>query len=356
MNFLKGFHQNTADVVSDVFFETETQLDLQKVEDFSYAYIYDGIRSGVTTFNDHYFFSKGTQKALSSLGARGFCGETIMNDEGPFPYPSQITDNLLKTIDNELISPVLAPHASDTVNEQTWIELSNLSKQSNTPLHFHLAQRSHENEVTQSKYKKSPVQFLHDLKVLGPNCIAVHLIHVDEKDQQTLVDSKTNLVICPGSQILFEHVSPLLKKLHEIDHVSIATDCAASNDSCDLLAELRLTASLYKQETGQYLSPKKLLKMITINPAKALGAESHIGSIEQSKQADLVFLKKTPNFLPEERLLEHLIFSNASKDIEHLMVAGKPVLSNKQPVNMTEQEISKKFTSAYKNIIFPKNL
>jgi len=354
MNFLKGYHKNTNDVVSDVFFETETQLDVQKVEDFSYSYLYDGLRSGVTSFNDHYFFSKGTQAAVSKMGVRGFCGETIMNDEGPFPYPSNISDSLLQTNQDPLIQPVLAPHASDTVNKETWTKLSELSKQTNTPLHFHLAQREHEKNVIQKKHQKSPVKFLHDLGVLGPNCIAVHLIHVDQEDQDILLKTKTHLVICPGSQILFESVSPLLEHLGDLNNMSIATDCAASNDSCDLLAELRLTASLYKQKTGEYICPKKLLKMVTMNPARALGVDSQIGSIEASKQADLVFIKKTPHLLPEERLVDHLIFSNASKDIEHVMVAGKPVLLNKLPVKISEEEITNKFTSAYENIKFPK--
>ena len=165
-----------------------------------------------------------------------------------------------------------------------------------------MAQREHEKNVIQKKHKKSPAKFLHDLGVLGPNCIAVHLIHVNSQDKEILLKTKTHLVICPGSQILFETVSPLLEHLGDLKNISIATDCAASNDSCHLLAELGLTASLYKQKTGEYICPKKLLNMVTINPAKALGVDSQIGSIEVSKQADLVFVKKTPHLLPEERL------------------------------------------------------
>lgn len=350
MNFLKGYHQNVQDVVSDVFFKTEKQLTQESIESFSYSYLYDGIRSGVTSYLDHYFHSQGTQKAMTRLGVRGFCGETIIENDGPFPFQASIDKNLINPISSPLIEYVLCPHASDTVTEESWNLLVKLAKTTKSKMHFHLAQRSSEKEYILKNKNKSPVEYLNDVGALSDSSIAVHLIHISNSDIELLKKSKTHMVLCPSSQVLFEKISPLIEHLETIDQISIATDCAASNDSCDLLAELRHTASLYRQMTGKFINPKTLLKTITLNPAKALGADDKLGSLEKNKYADMVFVRKTPHFLPEERFIEHLIYSNNSKDIDHVIVAGNAVLWNQGTVNINKNEISQKFKEAYKTI------
>lgn len=98
--------------------------------------------------------------------------------------------------------------------------------------------------------------------------------------------------MCPKANLYIEDTLP--KILHFIPDQSrmvVGTDSLASNDTLDILEELKVLASANEQ-----LNFLQMLPWATLNGAKALGLDHIVGSIEVGKRPGLVLLEGMKNF------------------------------------------------------------
>jgi len=125
----------------------------------------------------------------------------------------------------------------------------------------------------------------------------------------------------------------------------LGTDGAASNNSSDIIAEMRLAALLAKGVSGdaEALPAWQALEMATMNGAKALGLENEIGSIETGKRADLTAIdlstvETTPCYDP----LSHLIYAAGREQVSHVWVDGALLLEQRMLTRIDMNEIKEK--------------
>src|SRR6266542_1144169 len=109
------------------------------------------IRSGVTTFNDMYYFEEDVAKAAADVGMRAVCGQTVMK----FPAPDAASyedslamarDFIQRWKDHPLIVPAVAPHAPYTCTDEILRATAELAKEFDVPPHTHLAETAFEVE------------------------------------------------------------------------------------------------------------------------------------------------------------------------------------------------------------------
>ena len=137
----------------------------------------------------------------------------------------------------------------------------------------------------------SPVRYLAEQGVLGPNLLAVHVNYLGEGDAELLGRSNTTVVHCPRSHAYFRHRSfPYAELAAAGVNVCLGTDSLASiaggsgeRPALDLFAELQLVARWKRA-----LAPESLLEMVTLNAAKAMGMAGHIGELSPGASADLI--------------------------------------------------------------------
>jgi 5-methylthioadenosine/S-adenosylhomocysteine deaminase len=99
-----------------------------------------------------------------------------------------------------------------------------------------------------------------------------------------------------------------------------------SNNQCDLIDEARFGGLLQRAlERNAALFPSpELLRLMTIEGARALAMEDEIGSIEVGKQADLVAVDlDTPHSTPHPDPIDALMFSSRASDVCLTIVAGR---------------------------------
>ncbi len=137
----------------------------------------------------------------------------------------------------------------------------------------------------------SPIRFLARQKVLGAHLLAVHVNYLAEGDLGLLADHQVNVVHCPRSHAFFAHQRfPIRQLLAAGVNVCLGTDSLASIESSrrqpaqlDLLAEVRTLAT-----HELHLSPETLLRLATVNGARALGQEKRLGELSRGAAADLI--------------------------------------------------------------------
>jgi cytosine/adenosine deaminase-related metal-dependent hydrolase len=153
----------------------------------------------------------------------------------------------------------------------------------------------------------SPVQFLERCGYLDSNVLAVHANYLDRRDAPLLAANGVSVVHCPRSHDYFRHLKFPRQELEMARvNVCLGTDSLASvrkesgrAPRLSLLAEMRALA-----RAAPDLDPEKILRMATVNGARALGRAGAIGEISRGAAADLIAL---PNLGPSTDVFEAVI-------------------------------------------------
>jgi len=318
------------------------------VKDGSILGLSEMIKSGVTTFNDMYFFPDATAEAVKELGVRSNIGLVVL--DFPTNYATDPEDYLLKGFEfrdkwrnEELITTSIAPHAPYSVSDEAFTLINTYSEELNINIHTHLHETQWEIEASIDKYGITPVQRLNNLGIIGPSLTAAHCVYLNDQDMGILAKNKVSIVHNPSSNMkLGSGIADVAKMLKQNLSVSLGTDSSASNNRLDIMEEMRLAALLIKGSTKspESIPANEAIKMATINGAKALGLSSVIGSIEKNKKADLVAIdlsaiENQPIYNP----ISTLVYSSSRSDVSYVWIDGKIKLKDKSLVNIDEERI-----------------
>lgn len=221
-------------------------------------------------------------------------------------------------------------HSLLTVNKETLEHLSSTLKGNpGLYLQIHVAETESGSMCVQKKYGMSEVELLDSLGLLGEKTILVHCTYCTEADMKLISSKKATVVICPVSNYrLGGKILDITNFINEINFC-ISTDGPGTNDSLDILAELKYMALL----SG--IEPKDLLPMVTINAAKALGYEQEIGSLEVGKQADLIIFAADTHFFPFRNLHNIVVLNPPTANIVTVMSRGAMIFQKNGGLNET---------------------
>ena len=351
MSLFKGFADDLSlqDWLNNHIWPAEKEfVNSSFVKDGSILALSEMIKSGVTTFNDMYFFPDATADAVKELGVRSNIGLVVL--DFPTNYATDPEDYLVKGFEfrdkwrnEELITTSIAPHAPYSVSNEAFTLINTYSEELNINIHTHLHETQWEIDQSIDKYGITPVQRLNNLGIIGPSLMAAHCVYLNDQDMDILAKNKVSIAHNPSSNMkLGSGIADVAKMLKQNLTVSLGTDSSASNNRLDIMGEMRLAALLIKGTTKspELIPAKEAIKMATINGAKTLGLDSTIGSIEKNKKADLVAIdlsaiENQPLYNP----ISTLVYSSSRTDVSYVWIDGKIKLKDKKLVNIDEERI-----------------
>ena len=115
--------------------------------------------------------------------------------------------------------------------------------------------------------------------------------------------------------------------------VALGTDNVAANNSYDMIAEMRVAGLVASHREGraQPISSRELVRMATIDGARALGLDHEIGSIETGKAADIIAIDLTgPGYSETPDVETLLVYSGSGRDVSHVWVAGEQLVRDRR--------------------------
>ena len=318
------------------------------VKDASLHACAEMLGGGVTCFNDMYFYPAATAAAVSQSGMRASLGLVVT--EFTTNYASDADDYLQKGFEahdswrnNSMISSVIAPHAPYTVSDKTFEKVLTYAEQLGLGIHTHLHETRQEIAQSEAEFGVRPIQRLASLGLLGPGFLAAHGVHLLPQEIELLNEYGCHIAHCPSSNLkLGSGVAPVSSLIAKHVNVGLGTDGAASNNRLDMFAEMRMAALLAKgaSEDPTVLPAHQVLKMATINAAKALGLDDKIGSIEIGKQADICAVKLSDLMVsPCYDPISHLVYACGREHVTHTWVAGELKYSNGIYANIEPMEL-----------------
>jgi|TARA_B110000483_G_scaffold99953_1_gene122684 5-methylthioadenosine/S-adenosylhomocysteine deaminase len=326
-------------------------VDSDFVRDGTSLAISEMLLSGTTTFSDQYFFPRAAAEAAIEAGMRCQIASPVL--EFPSNWAKDAEDYLQKGLNlrdefrpHSLISMAFGPHAPYTVSDNTFTEIAKYSNELQSNIQVHLHESEQEVDDAIKEHGKRPIQRLFDLAVLGPNTQCIHMTQLVDADMDLLEKSNASVVHCPSSNLKLANGFCPVKELSDRGiNVCIGTDGAASNNSLDMLAEIRMASLLAKGHSGDptALDALSSLECATINAARALGMEDQLGSLEVGKQADMVAIRlDSPESTPIYNPISQLIYSTNSSNFSHSWIQGKMVMEDRKLTNLHLPSIIKR--------------
>jgi 5-methylthioadenosine/S-adenosylhomocysteine deaminase len=124
--------------------------------------------------------------------------------------------------------------------------------------------------------------------------------------------------------------------------VGLGTDGCASNNNLDIFTEMDMAAKLHKIQTMDptVLDSVTVLRMATIEGAKALGMEDITGSLEPGKKADIIILDiDKPHLTPMYNPYSHIVYAARGNDVSHSIINGQLVMEDRKLLTLDIEEI-----------------
>ena len=334
--------------LNDHIFPAESKLDQNKVYCGTLLACAEMIRSGTTCFCDMYLFEDAVARAAKKAGIRAVVGEVLYDFPSPnygeleqgFAYTEQL---IVKWQDDPLITIAVEPHSPYLCAPELLKRASTLAEDHRVPMVIHLSETQNEVAGMMDKYGRTPIGFLADQEVLAPNLLACHCVVLTDEDISLLRQFDVKVSHNPESNMkLASGVAPIPKLLRQDICVGLGTDGCASNNNLDLFLEMGTAAKLHKVTTFDptVMDAATVLRMATIEGARALGIDHITGSLEPGKAADVIIVDTCkPHLTPMYNPISHMVYAARGSDVSTVIINGDVVLEKERYLTLDPEKV-----------------
>lgn len=302
------------------------------------------IKTGCTTINDMYFMTDDIINAAIDTGIRLQTTRTLMNmnEEDGIQRLKELDELLEKYRNkNELITFNAGIHGLYTTNLQYVEKCIEFAKEKELLVHMHFCENKKEVEDIKNIYKENPIDIL-EKEFIGVKSILAHCVKLSKEDIKRL--SKLNISVshCPVSNLkLGCGIANINEMIENNINVSLGTDGQGSGSNLDLFETMKFTALLQKgiQENAVSMPAYEVLKMATINGAKALNLEDKIGSLQEGKIADIIILNLNDVVTnPVNDIVSDIVYNAKGTNVETTIINGN-ILMESRKIKKDEKEV-----------------
>jgi len=243
---------------------------------------------------------------------------------------------------NGRIRCCFAPRFAISCTRELLSEVSELARKHKVMIHTHSSENKNECEIVEAETGRRNVAYLDSLGISGAHVLLAHCIHLDTEEMETLSRTKTNVAHCPSSNLkLGSGLARVAEMLARKIPVSLGADGAACNNRLDMFTEMRTAALLQKLAHGpEVLSAAQVLRMATIDGARALGLENEIGSLEVGKRADVIVVDLNQlHSSPKPDVISSLVYSAQPADVRVTIIDGRVVMRDGKLSALNEGDV-----------------
>ena len=352
-------HRNIADDLA--FFDW---LDaVQRIEDYmteedvywtTLLAIIEMLRSGTTCFVDMTIKSAKEKSGPKSAAAgavadsgfravisRGLAG-FAESDESHMKYGQAVSEMELFR-DEPRLQFIHGPHAPYSCMPDYLQKLTGSARDRGIGQTIHLSESLSEMEGIRKEHAATPIAYVASLGVFDVPVIAAHCVYATDEDIRLMAKKGVSVALCPKSNMkLGNGFAPAQKLLDAGINVCLGTDGCGSNNSLNMFTEMNAAALVYKgaEHSAQCVSAAEVLKMATLNGAKAIGREGELGIIREGALADLILVNlNEPQFLPHNNIFSGLVYSSTGTEVDTVLVNGEVLMENRTLMTIREEEV-----------------
>jgi 8-oxoguanine deaminase len=280
----------------------------------------------------------------------GLPPDSVVQDEESILKDSERVINAYHDPDDFSMQRIaLAPCSPFSVSERSMKDTAALARKYDVLLHTHLAETEDENHYCERELGRRPLQVMEDCDFIGPDVWFAHGIHFNDDELGILKNSGCHIAHCPTSNMRLGSGICRVKKMNDLGiNVALAVDGSASNDSSDMLGELRNALLLQRVTKGaDAITAGDVFRMGTVNGAKLLNFQK-VGRLKKGWAADVALfdLQKLEYAGALSDPLAALIFSGYNHGTDYTIVNGVIVVEDGRLTRVDEKEVRDKANAA----------
>jgi 5-methylthioadenosine/S-adenosylhomocysteine deaminase len=300
------------------------------------------IENGVTCVADHYFYVDTIAKAVDAAGIRanlvwavfGHQGETKVDETVEFIHRWQGGAN-------GRITTWLGPHAPYTTSPEFLRMCAQKAAINKVGIHIHVSETKDQVELSLQKYGITPVKQLYEAGVLDVPTILGHCVFPRSDDFDLLQKSPTGIAQAPRTYLKHgSDMPPLAEYLQRGIAVGLATDGAASNNTMDIMEQMRLLAMFhkYKASDAAVIPMDTVVDIAFRGSARVMHQQGKIGELKAGMLADITLLRQDGiHHTPRVNPLATLIYSARCSDVDTVLCDGKVLLRGKKLLTIDKE-------------------
>lgn len=248
----------------------------------------------------------------------------------------------------------LAPCSPFSVTTELLRRSAELARKKGVRLHTHLCETRDEERFCLDTHGKRPLDYMREVGWLGPDVWYAHGIYFNDEEIAELGRTRTGVAHCPTSNLRLGSGIAKVPKLRDAGvPVGLAVDGSASNDSSDMLAEVRLAMMVHRVANSvDSMTAEDALWLATRGGAAVLGRDD-IGSLEPGKGADFSVwdLDDIAYAGALHDPVAALVFCNARRRAERVVVNGNPVVESGRLVRVDERDLTARQNEHAKRLV-----
>ena len=315
--------------------------------------------SGTTTFCDQYFFAEEIAAAAAKAGLRAVVAYGIvqLGDEARGAEELAKATAFVegqRSADGRVI-PWFGPHAPYVDNTEALLaEEVKVANRLGCGVHLHMACGPEDNELTLARYGTTASVALEKAGFFAGRIHAAHCLDLSDEDIAVFPRAEAASVAhCASAGLRSGRaaICPVVPLREAGVTVTLGTDNVAANNSYDMISEMRLAGLVASHREGraQPIAARDLVRMATIDGARALGLAHEIGSLEIGKAADLAAIDiGGPGYSNAPDLAALLVYSGSGRDTRHVWVAGERLVVDRKLTRRDFAAIRADYGGAYR--------
>lgn len=305
-------------------FPLEAVMTGQDNYDLTQLAILEYLTTGVTAVFDMYLSPTDIAQACIDMGMR--CVQVSgLNKFGPALEVMEERYNTLNNI-HPLSTYVMGVHAEYTCSKELLENVSKLIHKYQAPLFAHMSETRLETDECIERYGMTPPQFFDSLGLFDFGGGGYHCVYFTEEDMDLFAKKGLHVITNPGSNTkLASGIAPMTRFLEKGINVGIGTDGASSNNCLDMFREMFLVTGLAKlrDNDASAVKPEEVLKMATVNGARAMGLKD-CDVLAEGKKADIIMIDlHQPNMQPLNNIAKNIVYSGSKQNVKMTMINGQ---------------------------------
>ena len=356
MSYFRATNDNLSlqDWLNNMIWPIEDKMNDEDTYYASLLSLIEMIKTGTTCSNDMYFNCEGIIKAIKKTKTRCMFSRCLLNFGSDDNGRMEDFINIYNKYKNEdLITFCVAPHALYTCNLDYLKKCSNLANELNMKIHIHYCENKNEMEDIKNNFNLKPIEVLEESGLINNRLILAHSTFIDDESLNKFKDKDVSFVHNPISNLNLGCGIADINKYSKYVNIALGTDGVGSGNNLNMFYHMSLVDLLQK---GKYEDPTifssyEVLKMATINGAKALGLDDKIGSIEIGKKADIIMLDMNDVLTKPDLDIINNIVHNAFNSVYMTMINGEILYNNKKLLlDIDEEKLIKKVEEKIREI------
>lgn len=242
-----------------------------------------------------------------------------------------------------MVRIALGPCSPFSVSKQLLIRTQELARKKNVLLHTHLAETEDETRYCLDRYGKRPLDLMEECGWLGSDVWFAHGIHFDNSELAKLASTDTGICHCPTSNMrLGSGCARVPEMIAKGIRVGLGVDGSASNDTSDMLGEVRNCFLLHRLNGGSNaMSTRQALRLATVGGASLLRRDD-IGKIQVGKCADIIGIRfdEISRAGAIHDLVGSIVLCGSNHNVSLSIINGEIVLRDGHLVRIDEAEVT----------------